>query len=431
MRRTLNLPRAGAPNGTGAYAGLLRHRHGRRVALAALGARLPQGMTGISVLFLLVEREGVRVAGALAAAYTLALGLAVPATGRLVDRFDPGRVVRWSVLAHTAATALLLLAAFGAAPPPVTAAAAALAGATTPPLGPAVRAQWTRLPGAVQRAGFALDAIFLDVCLIAGPVLASALVAVHAALGVCAILLVTWVGAVLLGQLVPSAGAASSTPPAAGGAVLASAGRDRPTGRLGPLRVAAYRRVAGLMVLASCAIAAVAVGLPALAAVRDAPWAAGPLVAAFSVGSILGGLYWGRRGHRAPGGERRAGERTGGLVPPFAALALTLAVLPLVGPHPVALLVAAPVAGLPVAAVLASLAVEAAARAPEGTATEAQSWLVSANTLGSAAAALLVTTLLGHGHPSWALLAPVGLALVAALAAPLLVPGRDAGRPDQ
>ncbi|MEV7229813.1 MULTISPECIES: MFS transporter [Polymorphospora] len=384
------------------------------MALAALGARLPQGMTGISVLFLLVEREGIGAAGALTAVYTLALGLAVPVSGRLVDRFGPGRVVRWSVLAYTAATAALLFATFGGATQPVTAAAAALTGASTPPLGPAVRAQWARLPAPVRRTGFALDAIFLDLCLIAGPVLASTLVAMHAALGVCAILLVTWAGVALLGSAVRPAATGPSPPPA---------GRHRPAGPFGPMRVAAYRRVAALMVLASCAIAGVAVGLPALAAVRDAPWAAGPLVAAFSVGSIVGGLYWGRRRSDGP---RNGPAPVSALVPPLAALTLTLAVLPLAGTSPVLLLAVAPVAGLPVAAVLASLAIEAAARAPEGTATEAQAWLVSANTVGSAAAALLVTSLLGHGHSTVALLTPVALALVAAVAAPLLL--RRAGR---
>ncbi|GAB2950872.1 hypothetical protein GCM10027280_44180 [Micromonospora polyrhachis] len=400
----------GKPDGpatvaVGGYAALLGRPEGRRLALAALGARLPQGMIGISILFLLADRADVRVAGALVAAYTLGFGLVAPVSGRLVDRLGAHRVIRVGMAVFLVTAGLLVLAAVRDAPVPLTVACAVLAGASMPPLGPAVRARWLGLPETYRRVGVALDAVLLDVCLIVGPVVASALVAVRPYLGVLAIVVITGIGAYLLLSVLRVLPAPADGP----------GDQPRP-GWWGPLRSAAYRRLLVVMLFASCAIAAVAVGLPALAGVAGARWASGPLVAAFSVGSIVGGLLWGRWGRRS--GEPAAARPGLTRLPVvLGALVLALAVLPLAGARPLVLLGLAPLAGLPVAVVLATLAMAAGQRAPAGTAIEAQSWLVSANTLGSATAALLTTGLLGRGHLTATLVAPAGLALVAALVA--------------
>ncbi|MGW0432642.1 MFS transporter [Micromonospora sp. NPDC003197] len=400
----------GKPDGpatvaAGGYAALLARPEGRRLALAAVGARLPQSMIGISILFLLANQEDVRVAGALVAAYTLGFGMVAPLSGRLVDRLGARRVIRVGMALFLVAAGLLVLAATRSAPVPLTVACAAVTGASMPPLGPAVRAHWLGLPETYRRAGVALDAVLLDVCLIVGPVVASALVAVRPYLGVLAIVVITGLGAYLLLSVLRALPARADEP----------TGQPGP-GWWGPLRSVAYRRLLVVMVFASCAIAAVAVGLPAFAGVANARWAGGPLVAAFSVGSIVGGLLWGRRGRRS-GRPAEGGPTPTRLPVVLGALVVALAVLPLAGGRPLVLLALAPLAGLPVAVVLATLAMAAGQRAPAGTAIEAQSWLVSANTLGSAAAALLTTSLLGQGHLIATLVAPAGLALVAALVA--------------
>jgi MFS family permease len=383
----------------GPYRVLLGRPEGRRLAVAAAGARLPQGMMGISMLFLLLDQRGPRTAGFAAACYTLGVGAAAPLTGRLTDRLGIRPVVVVATLVHSALVAILVVTATLGGNTAVCLVGAALVGLALPPLGPAVRALWLRTPAVeLRRVGAVVDAAMLDASLVVGPVAASALVAVRPYLGLLTAVGVTWVGAWFL---------------------ISGHGRlrlvDEPAEDgghrhvLGCLRLRAVRRVLVVMVLASSAIASVAVGLPVLARLRGDGWAAGPLVGAFSVGSIIGALSWGRRRSNPSPPVR--------LAPALLGLALTLATLPVVGPHPVALLVTAPLAGLPVAVVLATLAMTAAAVAPPGSATEIQSWLVSANTVGSAVAALLATGLLARGEILLALGAPVLLAVLAVMIA--------------
>lgn len=392
---------------------------GRRLALATLGARLPQGMIGISLLLLLAREQGIRAAGGVAACYTLGFGMIVPLSGRLIDRVGVRRVVPVMTLAHTVSVLSLIAAAAQSGYTILCLICAALAGVTGPPLGPAVRALWLQSPE-MRRAGLALDTAFLSLSNILGPVTASALVAVHPSAGLLGVLLLTMTG----GYFLLSVPERSPGPDA----------RHGTGGLWGPLHVSAFRRLLTVMLFASSAITSVAVGLPALAEINGAGQVSGLLVGAFSVGGVIGGIAWGRRGPRHSRPHR--------LSMPLIGLAAAFSLLPLAGDHLAVLLAVAPLAGLPVAIVLAALAMAAADSAPAGTATEAQSWLVTANTAGSAAAAVVVTDLLARGEPRTALIVPTVLALMAAGAALLVrdggenragtgsavrVPGRDGG----
>jgi MFS family permease len=78
----------------GSYRELFAVHYAKPLFAWSLVARLPLGMTPIAVL-LLARGEGASygVAGAVTAAYGVALGIGAPIAGRLVDRRGPGTVL--------------------------------------------------------------------------------------------------------------------------------------------------------------------------------------------------------------------------------------------------------------------------------------------------------------------------------------------------
>ena len=146
---------------------------------------------------------------------------------------------------------------------------------------------------------------------------------------------------------------------------------------------------------------------------HHALWAAGPLLAEVSAGSILGSLLLGARA--SPGRLPRL----------LACYAGGLAVLTAAGLYPPLLAVAAPLAGLFLGPVLATLFSEAAAAAPSGSGTETQAWLNSIMNGGAAAGAAAAGVLLGRPvlggagaiRPVLALALACALALGAAVSA--------------
>lgn len=58
----------------------------RRLAIADVCARLPQGMTSITLLLVAAEHASMTVAGLVVAGYTLGQAVTAPLRGRLADR---------------------------------------------------------------------------------------------------------------------------------------------------------------------------------------------------------------------------------------------------------------------------------------------------------------------------------------------------------
>jgi predicted MFS family arabinose efflux permease len=151
---------------------------------------------------------------------------------------------------------------------------------------------------------------------------------------------------------------------------------------------------------------------------HDALWAAGPLLAEVSAGSILGSLLLGAQ----TSGARPSPGRLPRLLACYAG---GLAVLTAAGLYPPLLAVAAPLAGLYLGPVLATLFGGAAAAAPRGTGTETQAWLNSIMNGGAAAGAAATGALLsrpvlggaGASRPVLALALACALALGAAVSA--------------
>jgi MFS family permease len=397
-----------------AYRGLLAEPALRRLAIADAFARLPQGMVSITVLLVAAEHASMAVAGLVVAGYTLGQAVTGPVRGRLADRYGLTRVAACCTLGYALALLALLAGAITRAPAGLLIGAATTAGLVNPPLSPGMRSLWSARAGArFTQAAFALDAAVFDLAYIIGPVLAGALATGFAP-------------AAALGLMLALTGAAV--------VIIGRQPRDRPAGRPRgrpagppperrsrprfPLRSAGLGCLLLTGALVNAALTATEVALTGYARYHDALWAAGPLLAGVSAGSILGSLLLGARtsgARTSPGRLRRL----------LACYAGGLALLTAAGLYPPLLAVAAPLAGLFLGPVLATLFSGAAAAAPSGSGTETQAWLNSIMNAGAAAGAAAAGALLGRpvlggtgaSQPVLALALACALALGAAVSA--------------
>ena len=361
------------------YRGLFAEPVLRGLAVADACARLPQGMVSITVLLVAAQHASMAVAGLVVAGYTLGQAVTGPARGRLADRYGLVPVAAACGAGYALALLALAISALAGAPAGLLVGAAAAAGLVNPPLSPGLRSLWSAHAGAeLRQAAFALDAAVFDLSYIIGPVLASGLATGIAPAAALAVLLA------LTGAAVVVIGRKARRP---------AAQRNSPK-RRSPLRSAALRRLLVTAALVNAALTATEVALTGYARYHHALWAAGPLLAGVSVGSVLGSLLLGARGYPLP---RLLAGYAGGLA------LLTLAALdaPLLG-------VAAPLAGLCLGSTLATLFSRAADAAPPGAGTETQAWINSIMNGGAAAGAALAG--IAAGRPLLA------LALAAALA---------------
>jgi MFS family permease len=387
------------------YRGLFREPVLRGLAVADACARLPQGMVSITLLMVTAMHASMTTAGLAVSGYALGQGITGPLRGRLADRYGLARVSAACGCGYSLALLGLLGAALAGAPAVLLIAVAGAAGLTVPPLSPGMRGLWSRHAAAgLRQAAFAFDAVVFDLASIAGPALASGLavgVAPAAALGV--MLAATGAGIALI-----------ATRP--GGDRIA--GRRHAPGRgtsPGPLRSRSLRSLLVTGALVNIALSATEVGLTAYVRHHHALWAAGPLLAEVSAGSIAGSLLLGAR---ATGSAARRLARL------LACYAVGLAALAAAGLEAPLLALAAPLAGLCLGSVLALLFSLAGAAAPAGRDTEAQGWLNSVMNGGAAAGAALAG--LTAGRPVLALALAAAAACVAAAHGLL---GERAGEP--
>jgi len=407
-----------------AYRGLFAEPALRRLAIADAFARLPQGMVSLTVLLVAAEHASMAVAGLVVAGYTLGQAVTGPVRGRLADRYGLAKVAACCSLGYALALLALLAAAITRAPAGLLIGVATTAGLVNPPLSPGMRSLWSARAGArFAQAAFALDAAVFDLSYITGPVLAGALatgLAPAAALGL--MLALTGAAVAIIGRQ-PRDRAADHP-------------RDRPAGHPPqrrsrprfPLRSAGLGRLLLIGALVNAALSATEVALTGYVRYHHALWAAGPLLAGVSAGSILGSLLLGAQTSGAQtSGAQTSGARTspGRLPRLLACYAGSLAALTAAGLCPPLLAVAAPLAGLFLGPVLATLFRGAAAAAPSGSGTETQAWLNSIMNGGAAAGAAAAGALLsgpvlggaGANRPVLALALACALALGAAVSA--------------
>lgn len=354
------------------YVVLLRQPGTAAMLSYASAARLVYGVLPLALLLLLTERRSSYAeAGAVVGAYGLAAGVLGPTRARLVDRVG----ARLGLPALAAALALCLVALVGAArsPLPVVVGLGLLAGCCPPPVGPVMRTAWRSLVGEDEvrlRRAYALDAVTEEAAYVIGPVLATSLLAwVGGAAVVIAGAAVLLVAVSAMGRRAVIGDVASP-----GGRVARGLWRDG-SFLLGLVPVAALGLLLGAVEVAAVAAALASVGT-SLAGVPST---------ALTVGSLVGGLLYGRRAWR--GGARAQ------------AVVLTLVAALLVGAAGLVagsfgLLVAVlAVAGLTISPAVVASYLVADEAAPAGS-SEATSWVNAAfNTAlagGTAASAVVV-----------------------------------------
>ena len=408
--------------GVAGYRGLFAQPVLRRLAVADVCARLPQGMVSLTLLPVAAQHASMTVAGLVVAGYTLGQAVTGPARGRLADRRGLVQVAAVCAAGYALALAALLAGALAAAPAGVLIGTATVAGLVNPPLSPGLRSLWSaRTPARLTQTAFALDAAVFDLAYIIGPVLASGLATGLAPAAAVAVLLAL-TGAALIAIAGPSSQPEHPSARSEHRSALSEHPSARPErrespattrSRFGPLRSAArgapggrppgptLRRLLIIAALTNAALSATEVALTAYARYHHALWASGPLLAEISIGSIVGSVFLANRGQ--PLSRLLAGYAIGLTVLTAAALYAPL------------LAVATPLAGLCLGPALATLFGAAARAAPPGHGTETQAWVNSIMNGGAAGGAALAGV--ASARPVLALGVAAAAAVVAAGAA--------------
>ncbi|MFJ1551381.1 MFS transporter [Streptomyces sp. NPDC088246] len=359
------------------YGAVLGSPYVARLLGGTLTGRLPNGMAPVAiVLWTLAASRGIALGGLLSALYGLASALSQPVKGRMMDRYGQSAVHLPAAVLNSSLLFALPLAARHGGPALATAIVVA-AGLTAPPLEAGLRALWPSvLPDLrLRHAALALDTGTQGLLYIVGPLLVAALsstyspdtaLAIAAALGLAGTLIV------------------ATAPPSR---------RWRPTpmtNDAGTARRLASPQLASLFVALAgvgCAIGAVNVLAVAMSDTPGQQMLSGLLPAAFSAGSFLGGLVYGRR--TWPGSTTRQ------LI--FSGAAFLVGWLPLLAirsPYAATVAVALPGAFLTV--VVACAYVTTDALTPTGRTSEAYAWLICSIGVGQAAGTAIAGRLADH-----------------------------------
>jgi MFS family permease len=385
-------------SGVRRYAAVLRQPGVPRTVGPYLLSRIPSGMVLLALLlFVHTEMGNYGAAGTVTAVFGTSVALTAPMFGRMIDRRGQTGVLILSGFVHPLGLVLTTVAARNGLPLWAVCLPAALSGAFTPPLSPCMRALWpTLIPDETLRAtGFAIEAIVIEGTELAGPLLVAACLA----LGRPATALVVAGVVSGIGALAFSAAPASRA--------------WRPTPRSASYRGALTSRgvrVLLLVVLFSTAsFGCLELAVAGFATGHGTSAAAGALIAAWSAGSLAGGLFYGARTWRMAR-HRQLGWLLG-------ATALG-GLLPLVAANDLQLGIALAIAGVSIAPSIAVQFTIMSTVAPEGAATEAFTWGSTANFVGLAlgnVVAGLVVDRMGVAAGFVASVAAAGVAVVLAL----------------
>lgn len=359
-----------------------------RVLITSLVARLPLGMSSLGILLLVTRHHGYARAGLVTGLYVAAGGVSNIALSRAADRYGARAVLTPAAVGYAAGMTVLGLVpqtAYG-----VELAVAVLSGLSSPPVVAVVRGLWPRILDPVQaQAVYGLEASLQEIVFIAGPALV-ALIA--AAAGAPAAVVAT--GALGLAGTI-----ACVASPALRNVPRVTATRDRR--RLRGVGLPAYMLAGFGLVLA---FNMTEIGVVAFVSGRQASAASGGVLAAWSLGSFVGGLWFGAGASRV---DDRAVLR--GLLFVAAGVAVAAAAS---GPIVLAVLLFA--GGMSIAPGLARLYSRIGAVAPEGASTEAFSWVAVGLLAGAAVGAVAGGVCVQHiGARATLLLSAAAPALVA------------------
>jgi predicted MFS family arabinose efflux permease len=383
--------------GVRSYRELLSAGDARRVVSWGLLARMPMGMSALA-LVLLVRSEGgsYATAGIVSGVYAVASGAGAVVGGRLVDRRAPAPVVITYAVAHGVALATLLALAHARVAEGVLVAATAVAGLLMPPVGPTIRMMW---PGMLPRpelrtTAYALEATIQEVIFVVGPLIVAALAAsISAGAGIVASGLACIAGAI--GFTATPAVRARRPDPA----------HDRSDHHLFQALVPrGIRRVLMLGIAYGVAFGAAEVAMPAFAEGHGGRSLGGITLAAFSGGSLIGGVV--------AGAASSAGALNRRLQVISAAFVVVLVPPLLAGSIP-EMAVIMFVAGLPIAPSVAVSYNMLERAAVPGTQAEVFGWMSTSVTIGLAAGTAAGGSLIAHSGVHAALALGIAGAAVA------------------
>jgi predicted MFS family arabinose efflux permease len=329
------------------------------IAIGLIG-RLPIGMTALGlILALRGDHRSYALAGLADGAFALGVGIAQPLLGRMVDRLGLLRVLLPLAVAFPAGLVALALAGTSATPGVVLVALALVTGLLFPPVGAAMRAIWPMLvPARLRATAYSIEAIAQEFTFIVGPPLVAALAAATSPRA--ALLIVAGLG---------GSGAAAF-------ALFAHGATERrvPT-RARALDSIGARIVLAVSLLLGGSFGAEEIAMPAFAEHHGGRAAAGALLAALALGSLIGGVLFG------------TGTTEGNVVSRLqrGLLACGLAVAPLFAARSLAGMGALMLlAGVPIAPTFAAQYVLLDRVAVSGTATETFAWNTTAIFAGAA-----------------------------------------------
>jgi MFS family permease len=363
---------------------------------SALVGRLPQGMASLAILLLVRDStHSYAAAGIAAGAYALATATFSPVQGRLIDRLGRVRVLLPAAVTQSGVLVLLVLANHWQAGAAALVLLSALAGALVPSIAPTVRALLREVieEQGVRDSAYALESVAQETIWILGPFLV-ALVVVVTTPSVALLMLgaICIAGTLLLVRSPLAAGVPTE--------------HER-AGRVPALSSRPLRMLLGPIALTGFGLGSVEVGLPSLALHAGSRSASGLLLALWSLGSMLGGLWFGSRSWRS---SLSARYRTLLLT----AMALT-APLILARSIPAGALCAL-LAGLAIAPLFACQYALVARTVSEGSETEAFTWVTSALVGGIAAGSAAAGGAISAGGVG----APFALACLATLVAAVI-----------
>ncbi|WP_172384841.1 MFS transporter [Streptomyces sp. MNP-20] len=268
------------------YGQLLRTPRAWTFLLPGFAARQPFAMLTISIVLLVQHTTGsYGAAGAVSAVTGVSMALFAPFSGKLADRFGQRAVLLPGVLVHTASGVTLTVLALSGAPLWALFVAAVPTGASTPQIGPMVRARWgVQLQGSpLAQTAAAFESVTDELTFVLGPLVATALcTGVDPAAG-----LLTEAGLTLVGGLLFAAQKSTQPQPAAAGDAHARVKHDS------ALRVPGVRVLIVTFLGIGTVFGGMQVSLAAFTESIDRPGLNGVLYGTFAAGNMLSGIVCG------------------------------------------------------------------------------------------------------------------------------------------
>jgi len=381
------------------YGELLSTGEVRRLVAWGVLARVPMGMIALALVLLIRALGGTYgEAGVATAGEAVAVALAAPVGGRLIDRYGARPVLVGYAIAYPISLAVLLIAAWGDGPIWLIGVVALLSGIVFPPIAPAARMLWPRIVGDQRQlsAAYGLEATLQEIIFILGPLVVGVLAAgINAEAAIVATAGLTFAGVM---------GFALS--PAVGRTGARTEGHEE-RHLLAALAPSGVRRVIAFCAGYGLAFGAVEVAMPAFAERHGDRELAALLLAAWSAGSLVGGLLAGAHSARDPDRRLRV-----------ISLAFTaVLVLPLIAGSIPAMVAVMFLVGLPIAPSFAITYGMVERTALPGTQAEVFGWLSTSIVLGVAAGTAAGGNLITHVSVNASLLLGVAGGAVAALVA--------------